>query len=88
MSSSAKMSTEKSTAGTNMPLAGADDVVDVRTGLQADTLRLAISDHLRYSVGRPAAVLTPAHYYRALALAVRDRTQQRWFASIFNADLY
>jgi glycogen phosphorylase len=81
MSSSANMPTEKSTAGTNMPLDGADDVVDVRTGLQADTLRHAISDHLRYSIGRPAAVLTPAHYYRALALAVRDRMQQRWFAS-------
>jgi starch phosphorylase len=55
--------------------------VDVRTGLHADALRQAITDHLRYSIGRPAAVLTPAHYYRALALAVRDRVQQRWFAS-------
>jgi starch phosphorylase len=64
-----------------MTLGAADDGVDVRTGLQADTLRQAISDHLRYSIGRPAAVLTPAHYYRALALAVRDRMQQRWFAS-------
>jgi starch phosphorylase len=26
--------------------------------------------------------LTPAHYYQALALAVRDRLQQRWFASM------
>jgi glycogen phosphorylase len=56
-------------------------VVDVRTGLQADDLQQAITDHLRYSIGRPASVLTPAHYYRALALAVRDRVQQRWFAS-------
>src|SRR6516165_1724666 len=64
-----------------MTLGTADDVVDVRTGLQADALPQAILDHLRYSVGRPASVLTPAHYYRALALAVRDRVQQRWFAS-------
>lgn len=64
-----------------MTLGAAGDVVDVRTGLQADALRQAIVDHLRYSVGRPASVLTPAHYYRALALAVRDRVQQRWFAS-------
>jgi glycogen phosphorylase len=56
-------------------------VVDVRTGLQADDLQQAITDHLRYSIGRPASVLTPAHYYRALALAVRDRVQQRWIAS-------
>jgi starch phosphorylase len=57
------------------------DVVNVRTGLQADALRQAILDHLRYSIGRPASVWTPAHYYRALALAVRDRVQQRWIAS-------
>src|SRR6201994_4260855 len=57
------------------------DLVNVRTGLEADALRQAILDHLRYSIGRPASVLTPAHYYRALALAVRDRMQQRWFAS-------
>ncbi|WP_273732099.1 glycogen/starch/alpha-glucan phosphorylase [Mycolicibacterium septicum] len=52
-----------------------------RTGLSADALRRAIADHLRYSIGRPASVLTPEHYYRALSLAVRDRMQQRWIAS-------
>ena len=61
-----------------MTLGATGDVVDVRTGLQADALRQAILDHLRYSIGRPAAVWTPEHYYRALALAVRDRMQQRW----------
>ncbi|GAB4916379.1 alpha-1,4 glucan phosphorylase [Mycobacterium kiyosense] len=64
-----------------MTLGAAGDVVDVRTGLQADALQQAILDHLRYSIGRPASVLTPDHYYRALALAVRDRLLQRWFAS-------
>ena len=29
----------------------------------------------------PAAALTAEHYYRALALAVRDRMQQRWMAT-------
>jgi glycogen phosphorylase len=52
-----------------------------RTGLSADALRRAIADHLRYSIGRPASMLTPEHYYRALSLAVRDRIQQRWIAS-------
>jgi glycogen phosphorylase len=61
-----------------MTLGAPDDVVDVRTGLAADALRQAISDHLRYSIGRATSVLTPAHYYQALALAVRDRLQQRW----------
>jgi glycogen phosphorylase len=74
--------TEDSAAGTNMTFGAADDGVDVRTGLQADALRQAILDHLLYSIGRPASVLTPVHYYRALALAVRDRVQQRWFASM------
>jgi len=51
---------------------------DVRTGMDAVTLRQAVADHLRYSVGRPAAVASLHDYYRALALAVRDRMQHRW----------
>ncbi|MGV9796891.1 glycogen/starch/alpha-glucan phosphorylase [Mycobacterium sp. NPDC003449] len=46
-----------------------------RTGLSPDALRRGIVDHLRYSIGRPAAALRPEHYYRALSLAVRDRMQ-------------
>ena len=53
----------------------------VRTGLDAEDLREAIADHLRYSIGRPAAALQPEHYYRALALAVRDRMQDNRVAS-------
>jgi glycogen phosphorylase len=52
-----------------------------RTGMSADALRRAISDHLMYSIGRPAAALTSEHYYTALSLAVRDRMQQRWMAT-------
>ena len=52
-----------------------------RTGLSADALRRGIVDHLRYSIGRPAAALRPEHYYRALALAVRDRMQDNRVAS-------
>ena len=51
---------------------------DVRTGMQAATLKQAVMDHLRYSVGRLTAVATAHDYYHALALAVRDRMQQRW----------
>jgi starch phosphorylase len=53
----------------------------VRTGLDAADLQEAITDHLRYSIGRPAAALKPEHYYRALALAVRDRMQDNRVAS-------
>jgi glycogen phosphorylase len=52
-----------------------------RTGMGAPALQRAISDHIRYSIGRPAAALRPEHYYRALALAVRDRMQDRRVAS-------
>ncbi|HYX98622.1 MAG TPA: glycogen/starch/alpha-glucan phosphorylase [Mycobacterium sp.] len=52
-----------------------------RTGMGAHALQRAITDHLRYSIGRPAAALKPEHYYRALALAVRDRMQDRRVAS-------
>ncbi len=52
-----------------------------RTGTGAPALQRAITDHLRYSIGRPAATLRPEHYYRALALAVRDRMQDRRVAS-------
>jgi starch phosphorylase len=54
---------------------------DVRTGLQTADIRQAVRDHLRYSIGRPAAIATPRDYYRALALAVRDRMQHRWIAT-------
>jgi len=49
-----------------------------RTAMSPDALRRGIEDHLRYSLGRPAALLQPQHYYHALALAVRDRMQDRW----------
>ncbi|MFN8072086.1 MAG: glycogen/starch/alpha-glucan phosphorylase [Mycobacterium sp.] len=51
---------------------------DVRTGMTATSLRQAIEDHLRYTLGRPFQLLEPQHYYHALALAVRDRMQERW----------
>ncbi len=53
-------------------------VEDVRTGMSSAALRQAIEDHLRYTLGRPAQLLQPQHYYHALALAVRDRMQKRW----------
>ncbi|SDW46056.1 glycogen/starch/alpha-glucan phosphorylase [Nitrosomonas communis] len=56
--------------------------VDVRTGMQVATLKQAVTDHLRYSIGHPPVVTTPHDYYRALALAVRDRMQHRWLNTI------
>ena len=52
-----------------------------RTGLSGDALRRGVVGHLRYSIGRPAAALKSEHYYRALALAVRDRMQDNRVAS-------
>ena len=55
---------------------------DVRTGLGAAALKQAIVDHLHYSVGRLPSTAQPHDYYRALALAVRDRLQERWIDTI------
>jgi starch phosphorylase len=52
--------------------------LDVRAGMEAADLRQAVTDHLHYSIGILAAFAKPRDYYRALALAVRDRMQQRW----------
>ena len=49
-----------------------------RTGMTAAALRQGLADHLRYSIGRLPALAAPHDYYHALALAVRDRLQQRW----------
>src|ERR1700690_4531922 len=52
-----------------------------RTGMGAPALQRAITDHLRYSIGRPAGALRPGHYYPGPALAVRVRMQDRRVAS-------
>src|SRR6516165_565826 len=59
----------------------ADLAEPTRTGMQAAALQRAINDHLRYSIGRPAAARRPEHFYRATALAVRDRMQDNRVAS-------
>jgi len=46
--------------------------------MDAAAIRQAVVDHLNFSVGRLPAVAKPHDYYRALALAVRDRMQHRW----------
>lgn len=56
-------------------------VEDVRTGTRSADLKQAVTDHLHYSLGRLPAIAGPSNYYRALALAVRDRMQRRWIAT-------
>ena len=63
---------------TYTPASGGTGDEDVRTGMSSAALARAITDHLQYSLGRPSSLLTPSHYYHALALAVRDRMQHRW----------
>ncbi len=60
------------------PAPNGTELENSRTGMSADALRRGIDDHLRYTLGRPAALLEPKHYYQALSLAVRDRMQDRW----------
>ncbi|MCX5738062.1 MAG: glycogen/starch/alpha-glucan phosphorylase, partial [Proteobacteria bacterium] len=59
----------------------APSIEDDRTSLSVAGLTRATADHLRYSVCRLPAVADSHDYYRALALAVRDRMQHRWMAS-------
>src|SRR5271165_942370 len=56
----------------------APSIEDGLTSLSVDGLAKAVSDHLRYSVGYPPEVADAHDYYRALALAVRDRMQNNW----------
>src|SRR5271166_1594384 len=56
----------------------APSIEDGLTSLSVDGLAKAVSDHLRYSVGYPPEVADAHDYYRALALAVRDRMQSNW----------
>lgn len=65
---------------TSLPVITAS-MTDVRTGLNAADLRQAVIDHMSYTIGRLPAVATMHDYYQALALAVRDRMQQRWLAT-------
>ena len=60
------------------PIITASPRGEVRTGMEPAALTQAVADHLRYTVGRLPAAASPHDYYRALALAVRDRMQERW----------
>src|SRR5262245_52999920 len=51
---------------------------DTRTGNRADALRRAVDGPHSDSVGRLPEMASRQDYYRACALAVRDRMQDRW----------
>jgi glycogen phosphorylase len=53
-------------------------VESVRTGLTADSLRLAVLDNLAYVQARAPGVATPHDWYMALAYSVHDRLLARW----------
>src|SRR5512139_1206764 len=55
---------------------------DSRTGLCATALKQAVLDHLLYSIGRVPSVAPDHAYYKALALAVRDRLLHHWSNTI------
>ncbi|WP_448561947.1 glycogen/starch/alpha-glucan phosphorylase [Trichothermofontia sp.] len=53
-------------------------IEDDRTGLEVDTLRRAMADHLFYNQGKFTDIATKNDYYMALAYTVRDRLLRRW----------
>jgi len=57
-------------------------IKDTRVGDTVAELQQSILDHVTYSMGKVRAAATMHDYYKALALAVRDRMQLRWGHSI------
>ena len=57
-------------------------VSDTRTSLSNAGLKQEVLDDLLYSIGRVPAVAPDHAYYKALALAVRDRLQHHWSNTI------
>lgn len=49
-----------------------------RTSLSVDALKQGILEHLVYSLGQLPEVANKRCYYKAIALAVRDRLQHHW----------
>jgi len=48
----------------------------------ASEIKKSIQDHLTYSIGSPPSVANRQDYYKALALAVRDRLQRHWVETV------
>lgn len=49
-----------------------------RSGLSAEALKRAITDHILYTEGVLTQTASPGNWYRALAHTVRDNLQHRW----------
>jgi glycogen phosphorylase len=58
--------------------ANAHAVEGERSHLSVPAIRQGILDHLVYSLGRLPRIASRQDYYKALALTVRDRLQERW----------
>jgi starch phosphorylase len=61
---------------------GGCEAGDVRRGLNVETLKQAILDHLHFTQGRPPALATANDWYLALSFAVRDRMLDGWIRSL------
>jgi len=55
-----------------------------RTSLSARSIKQGILEHLIYSLGRSPHEAPEQAYYKALALAIRDRLQHRWINTVQN----
>lgn len=57
-------------------------IEDSRTSNRIPELKQAVLDHLTYTLGKIPIVASEHEYYKALALAVRDRMQHLWAHSV------
>ena len=55
--------------------------IDNRTGLDPETLRTAVLEHLRYTVAKDLQSATRSDLYMAIAHTVRDRLIHRWITT-------
>ncbi|MDD1620618.1 MAG: glycogen/starch/alpha-glucan phosphorylase, partial [Methylococcaceae bacterium] len=53
-----------------------------RISLSASSIKQGILEHLIYSLGRSPKEAPEQAYYKALALAMRDRLQHRWINTV------
>ena len=64
---------------------GPNDRPSIRTGLDADTIALALVDNLHYLQAKLPAHATPNDWYMALAYTVRERLLDRYIRTVTSA---
>src|SRR5512137_2513465 len=68
---------KKTILSDSMPESAPATIIDVRTGMDVDSLKQAVTEHLFYQQGRNIANTSLNDLYMAVSYTVRDRLKQR-----------